>query len=68
MADKVLQNVEVWVCPNCGNYYGSTSAKDLNDQMTADIKGQPTHLRSRCPACGQTRLMHSFFVELGVKE
>lgn len=64
---KVLQKVEVWVCPGCGNYYGSTAADDLDEAMTYNIKGQPSHLRSRCPDCGQTRLRHQFSVELGLE-
>lgn len=50
--------VVIWVCPNCGNYVGSTmmSGVNLNDQMAHDIFGKETHPRSQCPNCKSTRI------------
>ena len=39
----------IWVCPNCGNYYGSSDTGDLSTQWNTDKKNQKTFRRSRCP-------------------
>jgi hypothetical protein len=41
-------SVVVWVCDNCGNYFGSSSAELLHDQWN-EHHGVRTFRRSRCP-------------------
>jgi hypothetical protein len=38
----------VWICPNCGSYYGSSSAGNLHEKWN-EHQGKPTFRRSRCP-------------------
>lgn len=38
----------VWVCDNCGDYYGASSAGDLDEKWN-EHKGEQTFKRSRCP-------------------
>ena len=40
--------IEVWICPNCGNYYGASNAGDLSTTWN-EHHGRRTFLRSRCP-------------------
>ena len=43
--------VTVWVCFNCGNYYGASSAGDLSREKQA-TPGRPNSaslMRSACP-------------------
>lgn len=46
--------IVVWLCPNCGNYYASSSIGDLHEEWN-EHKGQKTFRRSRCPtpACAK---------------
>lgn len=43
----------LWICPQpeCGNYYGTSSAGDLRKQFNQDSKAQVTFPRTRCPDC-----------------
>jgi predicted RNA-binding Zn-ribbon protein involved in translation (DUF1610 family) len=56
------------VCPNCGNYYGASSAGDLS-QKVATRKNHIIQLpRDRCPDCGDKRVPCMFQVEFVPKE
>jgi hypothetical protein len=46
--------IKVWIC-RCGNYYASSSARDLSTEWNRDIKNRKTHTRDRCPDCGEKR-------------
>ena len=41
--------VTVWICEQCGNYYGASNVGDLLDTWNYDMKGKPTFPRARCP-------------------
>lgn len=57
--------VTVWVCPRCGNYFGSTSTGNLRKFWNRDHKGKKTHRRSECPNCiGVTRQPRTFTLEI----
>jgi hypothetical protein len=45
--------VTLWICPSfgCGNYFGSSSAGDLDAEFNTTARGEPTFPRSRCPIC-----------------
>lgn len=60
--------IEVWVCPTCGNYFGSSSTGDLNQKVATKSKGEISFPRTRCPDCGDTRVLCMFAVELVPKE
>src|SRR5262245_39538259 len=60
--------VVVWVCPTCGNYFGSSSAENLADQFNTDLKGTKTFSRTRCPNCHDQRVACAMMVELVPKE
>lgn len=47
--------VVVYVCPNCGSYYGTSRMGRLEEIFNTDLKNKNTHLRSRCPECGENR-------------
>lgn len=60
--------VTVWVCPKCGNYYGSSTVEKVdlstawnaqNDQRTGYV---PTHPRSQCPECKTQRVKRQAFI------
>jgi len=50
--------VELWICPNCHNYYGSSSvhgvdlAKEMNTKLNTP---EQTHSRAQCPQCKTER-------------
>ena len=43
--------IVVWWCPQCDNYYGSSSAGDLAAQINTNKSGRATFARSVCPDC-----------------
>lgn len=46
------RTVVIWICPDCGNYYASSSAGDLSTDFNKKLNsGQPTFARSKCPDC-----------------
>jgi len=48
--------IRVWICDNCGNYYGASSAGELDKEWNVEKNSnKPTFRRSRCPtpACAQ---------------
>lgn len=49
MKDKKRVEVVVWVCRECGNYFGSTSAGDLSSTLQTTKRNKPQIPRSRCP-------------------
>lgn len=51
-----MPRVTIWICPRCGNFYGSSSAGDLRASMNTDAKGRETFPRSRCPDCQTERI------------
>lgn len=49
-------SIVVWICPECGDYFGSTSAGDLSqkwnqEDVTAGHKGRRTFTRDTCQSC-----------------
>jgi hypothetical protein len=57
--------VTVWVCQQCGNYYGATSAGNLHKFFNRDAKGKVTTRRSKCPNCvGMYRKPYTFTIEI----
>ena len=56
--------IKVWVCPTagCGNYYGSSSERDLSKEVTGHrgMNGERWpdrgHSRAQCPDCGAERV------------
>jgi predicted RNA-binding Zn-ribbon protein involved in translation (DUF1610 family) len=65
---KVIE-ITVWVCPQCGEYYGATSAGNLHKFFNRDIKGKPVSRRSQCPNCtGVTRKPYTFKLEIPGKQ
>lgn len=46
----------IWVCDNCGEYYGASSAGDLREQWNTKLNSdERTFPRSQCPTpvCAQ---------------
>lgn len=60
--------IVVWICPQCGNYYGASSAEDLDQMMNYDKKGSVVSVRTQCPNCHSARVRCVFSVELVLKE
>jgi predicted RNA-binding Zn-ribbon protein involved in translation (DUF1610 family) len=60
--------VFVWLCPDCGNYYGSSHAGDLTKKLNFNLQNKPTFARSRCPDCGGERVRCGMEIELTPKE
>ena len=57
MSVLVTITATIWVCDNCGEYYGATSAGDLHEDWNHH-HGNPTFRRSRCPnpACARLEI------------
>lgn len=56
-------HIEVWVCPNCGNYYGASSAGNLADKPQPGRNGVPKDVsRAKCPQCPGIREPHLFTI------
>lgn len=49
--EVMIKKIVVWICEQCGNYYGCTSAENLDKQLNRDAKGRVTFPRTRCPYC-----------------
>lgn len=62
--EKKEHTIVVWICANCGNYYGSSSAGNLSEQINKDKQGNFLFSRSRCPTCRTDRTPCAFKVEL----
>jgi predicted RNA-binding Zn-ribbon protein involved in translation (DUF1610 family) len=60
--------ITVFVCPNCGNYYGASSAGDLGQKIVTAKNNRVSMPRDRCPDCGDKRVPCIFSVELVPKE
>jgi predicted RNA-binding Zn-ribbon protein involved in translation (DUF1610 family) len=60
--------ITVFVCPNCGNYYGSSSSGDLSQKVATSQLGKVLVPRDRCPDCGDKRVPCVFQVEFVAKE
>lgn len=45
--------VVLWVCPLCGNYYGTSGTGDLTKLMNKSITQKSTFPRSTCPDCNR---------------
>lgn len=60
--------VTVWLCPNCGDYFGSSSAGDLSAEWNTSKNGTPLFPRNRCPACHDMRVPCTLEIELVPKE
>lgn len=59
--------VTVWACL-CGNYYASSSAGNLAEQMRTDVTGQEERgSRSRCPNCKSERTPVDVAVNVPIK-
>lgn len=53
--EPLAVEVELWVCPDCGAYYGASSAGDLAGGEKHAITGEDRGWRDGCPYCPGTR-------------
>jgi predicted RNA-binding Zn-ribbon protein involved in translation (DUF1610 family) len=68
MVTEVKSKLTIWVCPSCGNYYGSSSAGDLAViEVPIRVNGKSLK-RSVCPDCGDDRVPCRFEVTLTPKD
>ena len=48
--------IAIYICPKCGNYYGTSSMGKLEEIPNTNLKNEITSYRNQCPNCKTPRV------------